>query len=150
MKQFIKDAMIHATLNKPEELTYFPERGLFFPTTSKLPAIKAGFLPMTGGDTPGGLHITVLQSTEDKLLAYFLLGGDAEALDEALIEAFKEEDKVVIIGTDLNQEVRTCFMVDKFDRQIDQVIRFPKYESEWGIEKVIQVTFQNVKLYDTF
>lgn len=82
-----------------------------------------------GGNTLGGLNVTVLLDVEDKLMAYFLLGGIAEELDENLMEAFADDDKVVIIGTDLNQEVKAGFIVDKFDRQIDQVIRFLRYGS---------------------
>lgn len=154
MNQVIKQAMLTATRNyadKDTELfSYYPERGLFFSSKTAQPAVKAGFLPMVGGDTPGGLYITVLRSTEDKLLAYFLLGGTAAELDENSMANFEDDEKIVIIGTDLNQELRAAFMVDLFDRQIDQVIHFSPYRSEWGIEKVIQETFQNVKLYDTF
>lgn len=153
MNQAVKQAMLNATRNlvsKDKDDLFSNESNTFFGTDSRQPAVKAGFLPMTGGDTPGGLYITVLRDVEDKLLAYFLLGGIAAELDDNLMNSFKDDNKVVIIGTDLNQEVRAGFMVDMFDRQLDQVIDFPRYQSQWGIEKVIQETFQNVKLYDTF
>jgi hypothetical protein len=149
MNQVIKNAILKSTMQSIiGDRTFFPTTS--GGTTARVPAVKVGFIPMQGGDTPGGLNVTVLQDVEDKLLAYFLLGGTADSLTDDLLTAFQDDEKIVILGVDLNNDVQAGFMVDMFDRQIDQVIHFPQFQTAWGVEKVIRDTFINSKLYDTF
>lgn len=67
-------------------------------------------------------------------------------MSDEMMEAFNDEDKVVIIGGDLNNEFKAGFMVDKFDRQLDQLIIITKFQNLWGIEDVTQQTFLNARL----
>lgn len=120
-----------------------------FEPTDFQKAVKLGFIPMTGGETPGGLYLTAILDAQEKLLTYFLTGGTVEGITEELLPVFLNDDIVVIIGTDLNFDLKVAFAVDKFDRSIDQVIHFPHYQSEWGLEEVIRQVFLNAKLYDT-
>ncbi|ALA07295.1 putative Transcription-repair coupling factor [Brevibacillus phage SecTim467] len=149
MNKFVQNAILAATNHKIKGTrAFFPEwtndRGDY------IQPVKVGFVSMTGGDTPGGLYLTVLKDTEDKVMAYFLLGGTIEGMTDELISTLKDNDKVVIIGTDLNGELQAAFAVDMYDKQIDQVMHFYSYCSSWGIEEVIRKTFQNSKVYDTF
>lgn len=124
---------------------------LFLPTThsedyeekvtSFKPAIRLGFVPMTGGETPGGLYLTLIRDPQEKLLLYFLLGGKAEEIDDGFMDLFTDDEKVVVIGTGLDGKVNFAVGADIYDRQTDQLIYFPFFQSLWGTEDVLRKVF---------
>lgn len=112
-------------------------------------AVKIGFVPMTGGETNGGLYLTAIRDAQEKLLTYFLTGGKAEDLTEDDMHMFLNDDVIVVIGTTLYGEVKCAFAVDVYDRNNGGVFTFPHYQSEWAVRDVVDHVFLNAKLVDT-
>jgi hypothetical protein len=113
------------------------------------PAIKIGFVPMTGGETPGGLYLTVVRDAQEKLLAYLLTGGSLEAIDGSIMNTFTNEDFIVVLGRDLEGKLKAVFAVDIYERNADGVYIYPHHKPAWGVEDVVNHVFANAKLIDT-
>ncbi|WP_322923560.1 hypothetical protein [Paenibacillus campi] len=104
------------------------------------PALKLGFVPMVGGETPGGLYVTVVRDAQDKLLTYFLLGGTTDNLNDTIINLCSDDDKIIVLGADLNNELKFAVGADLFDRQSDQLIQLP-FRNKWAEITVLRKVF---------
>lgn len=98
-----------------------------------------GFIPMTGGESPEGLYLTAIEDTQEKALAYFLLGGVLSELqaDIKLQNAITDLDYVLVIGHTLDRKLRAFFFMDKYDKQATVYVP-PLVDEYYGTADIIQ------------
>jgi hypothetical protein len=81
-----------------------------------LPAIKHGLVTLEHPDYPRPMRVTVIQDSQEKLLTYFITGGQMDQLTREQCEAITSDDYVVVLVTDTSSNPMAAFLYERYER----------------------------------